>query len=212
MWAGGGLEDEVVLEAPGRTLSYLAVQPGAPRWSAMTGPGFCADRRRCSIRRAVRAVPWGGCRAGGLDPAELGGVALEDRGHVVERVAEVLAVPAERPADEAAPDGRCQGHGELTFRSGVSWGAERVAAPRHFKSTTFLVRGVAIYALVPLTWVTAGGGTARVTAMMRSAVRRLTSHSAASAAADGCTPARRWARPGRGARRQGVRDAAPRGF
>src|SRR5271165_5656306 len=47
----------------------------------------------------------------GLDPADLGAVAFEDAGRVLERVADVLPVPAQRTSDQTAPHGGISGHG-----------------------------------------------------------------------------------------------------
>ena len=47
----------------------------------------------------------------GLDPADLRPVALQHAGRVLQRVAHVFPVPAQRASDEAAPHGWFSGHG-----------------------------------------------------------------------------------------------------
>ena len=63
-----------------------------------------------------------------LDPADLGAVAFQDPGRVLERVAQVLPVAAQGGAHEPSPNWRCCDHGESPFGGDVLEGPGRVAA------------------------------------------------------------------------------------
>ena len=55
----------------------------------------------------------------GLDPADLGPVAFQHAGGVLQDEPQVFAVPAQRGADQEAPRGWCFDHGYLPSATGT---------------------------------------------------------------------------------------------
>ena len=104
---GGRLEDQVVLPGAGQDVGVVAVP--AER-AARVGQGgqdgllLVAD---AVLGQQLAQFLAADAALAGLDPADLRAVAFQDPGRVVQRVAQVLPVPAQCPADEPSPYWRC---------------------------------------------------------------------------------------------------------
>jgi hypothetical protein len=81
------------------------------------------DKQFPQLLRPDAALP-------GLDPADLGPVTLQDSRRVIKREAQVLAIPAKRPAHEPPPYRRYSDHDDHPSVWCRSGDAARVAALR----------------------------------------------------------------------------------
>jgi len=108
---GGRLHDHVVQVGVGH-----GVRVGMPPAVLAAAAGDGHQRELLARRHAVLGQQFTqflgpDAALAGLDPADLGTVAFEDPGGVLERVAHVLPVPAQRTAHHTAPHGGISGHG-----------------------------------------------------------------------------------------------------